>query len=1404
MGDDMIGSITHFIISARLRFLAGVCLMPLCIGANAQSRPKTPGTDSSTLVSPIQIRTTTTTSNSVDVVVTIQGTQEKFSAHLNGKDVSNLFSSSSCKESICKAATLTQADGLVSQKNVIAVDAGRGVTGRLRFDTSSSTSPASGSALRQVQALTTQPMSAPKAMGLGADYQSALPPTVSFTTNTPGGWNGSTPWVTINGTGYPDVAPGGVTCQGSTFLAIVLDRQTLVEKTAAPESSPLCIENTSSLTQYLSTLSANDLVIVGTNFESPPQTGIDFTAIGGTPFPGNQGDSTYPAGIMAIGVPGATKNTAYMNYYFPGQGYENIPSFAKGTLQEDAYGNYNFYSSDIVEYTVSPNDPGVVNSSATGQSAVSISIPHPPQGGVQQYVYTSPQGATNGFWVLTLSRNNFVPSGGMPGGNLSSDGTTEYIPGVGSFFNTGSTDPATSKLALQGLANAISSNTVNAFQLVFLVSVGTPIYGGPNNSIWYVGGVNASSTLPSAIASNGFYEFSQALQGIGGTPNIVQSLFTPGSTYTFVGTPGLGGPLTGAAVESSSAFAAQGQTGFVHGIMQRNSNGLYQPHQANQEPVSVFGVKGGFNSPEFKLTETVLQQPVDWPSSSTSTLLSQYGCPNCFGANTIAGQLAAYKYMSYYLISFYYMQGIAVNSHLDDIHYFFTGSYNTSINYHIFDPSDLLNPTSPNYTGHYLCDSVQAVTDIYGNAVKQCTINSFSADGEQLVFTDTDFVAVQTQLHYEIMFLTNTLQFLTTGSNNLKSVISSGSSNVGLALTGAAANVLGSDLVAPPPQTIVTTSWQSIVQLIAGSSSILTFIPGVEPLAPALNIVAKLAGGANSLIGGAMTISADAGGITKTSTSKSLPSAFATFSDDISDLANGSLQDQLAGGFDTMSDAITSDWGRLSTVGPMTADPTNLVFFAPTQASQQIAIRAVSLAASRNFYLSLMPAMGYHIDYYPGVQGWLKPTAPDQNIPDMGVYYSDSNHDFCSAFYLNPQQNTSDGVYSLGSPTPLSFLYYPSVAGGSNPFARDHASGSLTSVDMYVIGGKITYKATNSTAIGLPSSNLTSYLFTNAGLNLPIDQFVTPNGPMQNSFNYMSSSPAAIGASVGSICPAQDYPISLAGAVLVGSPQNSNNTKTSLSVPANAIFGNDIPVSATVMAGSSPVGTGSVYFTVDGAGSINADLNAQGIATAVLPASSLTSGSHNIVALYSRVAPYEASRDTATTNVYTTAPDISLSASATSMNVSYGSTSSPITLQLTSLAGLLGPINLACSGLPVGMTCTFNPSQVTLMANGQATASMTINGGTTSASSFGAKGLGILMLPITFVLFLRIRRGAAQIPSVFCLLALASLGTFCLSGCSGGSMSSSNSYRESGSKTVIVSASSGSLSRTIPIQVNIQ
>src|SRR5262249_30684174 len=57
------------------------------------------------------------------------------------------------------------------------------------------------------------------------------------------------------------------------------------------------------------------------------------------------------------------------------------------------------------------------------------------------------------------------------------------------------------------------------------------------------------------------------------------------------------------------------------------------------------------------------------------------------------------------------------------------------------------------------------------------------------------------------------------------------------------------------------------------------------------------------------------------------------------------------------------------------------------------------------------------------------------------------------------------------------------------------------------------------------------------------------------------------------------------------------------------------------------------------------------------------------------------------------APDFSVSATPSKQNVLQGS-STPYTVNVSSVAGFTGTVNLSASGLPTGATATFNPASI--------------------------------------------------------------------------------------------------------------
>src|SRR5579863_2595961 len=147
-------------------------------------------------------------------------------AMLNGTDVSTAFRGTECagSEGVCATAILSPADGLRPGKNVLYAittqSDGTLVSSRLRFNAGD----------RQVQARLVSHRTLRgqliRAQGNGIADTNFTPPTVTFNTLTPGGWQGNTPWIQIGNETLPDSSVGA--CPNDIYLVVVLDRFTLL------------------------------------------------------------------------------------------------------------------------------------------------------------------------------------------------------------------------------------------------------------------------------------------------------------------------------------------------------------------------------------------------------------------------------------------------------------------------------------------------------------------------------------------------------------------------------------------------------------------------------------------------------------------------------------------------------------------------------------------------------------------------------------------------------------------------------------------------------------------------------------------------------------------------------------------------------------------------------------------------------------------------------------------------------------------------------------------------------------------------------------------------------------------------------------------------------------------------
>jgi hypothetical protein len=1042
-------------------------------------------------------------------------------------------------------------------------------------------------------------------------------------------------------------------------------------------------------------------------------------------------------------------------------------------LIEDANGNYNFQSSDIIEYAVEPQDPGNF-----GNPTIRMNVPAnlAVNGETQIEFLANALAGQNGIWMLVLDRENPMPASQNTDSvcyDYSNTSGTRVMAGCGTFYSVGggNNDGSNRDNAdAQWVALATALNAVPSNKLVFLQSIGSPVE------------YSLAATVQNFSANQGFKLFAKAFQAFGGTPYAVGGpTYTNQDNYAFLGYRGAGNALTGGAAELSTSLA--GQMGVLHGTLQRNSNGYYQPAQSSLEQQGLFNDKGGISDSDFLLSVASFQQPVEWPSNSGTALLS--------GASSLAGQQAAFRFISHWLLAGYYLKTIQ-GPHQDDLHFFFTGSVNTSIDYHSMDPANLQFPITGTWNG-FGCTTSDGAT---------CTFEA-PGDSAASTFTSADFNAVKAQVSLEVTYLTNTLQFLVTGSTNLKDVIASGNANVGLALSAAANTIQGSGMANLNAQEIaskqVTFSWQSLLGTLGSGLSILANFEGAGEALQLFDATkglwkaAKAGVSIGNAVGALVSTAGSIGSIGSTSTQTTFlstsPQPFAKLTTTIGQLATQDLQSPLLTGFDSTVDNITADWGRLSTIGPRTTDTTDTTFFAPNQVQQIATINALTTASTRSFYFALLPTV-YNLHYWTGVSWVGAGTGFSQ--PTVGSLQTHDEGDTCNAFYLSP--NTADG--GLGKLTPFQSIAYFSVGSTAQPFGEDAGY-----VDFWVMDSVASKAGTQNVNIGVIDSDLANNLFAQDQLNIPMYQMFSANGPMA-SVTYDASVSNPSGWSNDNICDASDandWPGNSGGAITARPPGGKLLTSTSLISPSSGVLGHDAVFTAQVMTGTQPVTSGSVYISVDGAVVGNSAISTSGTASWTVRGG-VALGKHQVQADYAPGSGYEGSSSQPSTyTVYSESADILISMTSTSMNASYTATSTPVSMQINSVAGLAGDVALSCTGLPAGLACTFNSQSLKLAADGSVNATVQIGPSPTSQTSTAILFLPLLGLGCCFGM----DRGNAR----RLLLAIIAIGlvTATLTGCAGGSMGSTpTTTRETGLKTITVNARVGSVFRSMGVTVNIQ
>ena len=212
--------------------------------------------------------------------------------------------------------------------------------------------------------------------------------------------------------------------------------------------------------------------------------------------------------------------------------------------------------------------------------------------------------------------------------------------------------------------------------------------------------------------------------------------------------------------------------------------------------------------------------------------------------------------------------------------------------------------------------------------------------------------------------------------------------------------------------------------------------------------------------------------------------------------------------------------------------------------------------------------------------------------------------------------------------------------------------------------------------------------------------------------------------------------------------------------------------------------------------------------------SSLSAGTHLITATYSGDSLYATSTSSVLEQVVQPS-DFSVvvpSGGSTTQTINSGQIAT-YNLALTPAGGFNGTVTMGCSGAPLNATCRVNPPSLTL--NGVSPANLSVSVMTTSLSGatlrtsplgWGREQMVILTLALMLGPFAMSLTKRARIESTILSVVLAITITG-LCGCGGGSTSGAKTGHQGtspGSYTVVVTASSGTTSHGLSLNLIVQ
>jgi hypothetical protein len=1377
--------------NSRVIFIASLlmsCLMP---AASVQAQTKTsvtqnlPKTAPSTVTPILSFASpaagAVSTDGNMTVTLHLDGNADPstLKVMLNGTDVTSWFSTSSCASAPCNITAQLNSGAGVSAGWDVMMATLKGTTGnagiakaRFYYGNGVSSSTSATAMARAANVASSSVSVHPADTTLGASTPLTVLPHAVMVSMDP------TAGLTIGSTNYPPCS------NGTPFNFFRLDRTSL----QVLDQECLTAAELPNLIVGLESVVSSNIVFLYSALGTPLGQ-LNFSSIGGTDF--TKSSAPAVSSYQIVGYGQASPGEAYESYV-----NQSLPQYGKN----DISGSLLDAGSSTPFYGFQPTDAPAfaIQAGGFGVDAV-ITVGYPK---VLPFGNTTP---TNFTLPANFSQTQYGPSNTTP----SYSGQMGVLrvalqpytlqPFNSVFFPTG-----TSYSAITDLTNDLA-NTTNG-GVILLTTTGpypfnsiTP--GTPTAALealcaqFELLGISYHACAQLALGRNGsFLNGSFSLAGVKGTP------YTVNKTY-------------------SSTYEAQGDTGSLNGMFRRNHQFQFVPYQtASLDTSTLPSNPDADDLLEFALPTQIGSAPVTaWPMTDT------------------AGHQAAYAWLSNVIVG----------------HKLFANGTCTA-------PPGWCTDVRAWYTGNEV--TTFAGLDLSGSAVYQYPGDTVAAANG---FTSSDFSDVTNQLQAEFIYLNNVLNYQSWFNQQTNGALI----NTGTSLSAAANEVDASLVQSYATSSTKPLSLDADYLNFAGSYAgiVSTLFPGGGIVGNILKTAASYINISQAGASTNFTLVNIADLLTSTDNSASVAAANYNLQlqTQLSEYFAGVDSDWFklqAFGILTSTPSSTGWYventgtATASYVAALTTGNARVSFYEQLipQYFAQAWLYDVPVGA-----LEAPPASLSQAQITTTILGTYLPV----NSATLGNYSWDNlispQNSSCQDYtVLVAKKSINSGVLPFTWTTALGTILMgpPSTSDGLGNLnlSRNTFMDAITGGDFYFNNNFNTYQLSgapqyfNDTQCSVGTLTLTRQIPTTVTIQasattVSTDGSVTFTVTVQPS-TAGSPSPSGIivvstgGTAVGKIGLQSGTSTAATGSVIIqGSAlppgtytltvdysgdsgylsstgttplqvyAPANTTTTTLNVPAAANEGQNVTLQATVAAnGSIPAGTVNFQDRSGALGSAALDANG----SASITVNTLGVGSHEITAVFTPANTflYAGSQSAASPLIINpVTPDMLLALSAQSVTVPNGSVSTAVSLTVTSLSSFSGQVSFVCVGLPLGMTCSFNPAQASLPASGTATTSFTISQTPTSSSGIGyVRGpAGIVLFALLMLLALQVSRGRRTVAGVVWMLAVFALTATMLSGC-GGNGGSGPTTPQTGTTNILVTATSGTVTKSIPLTVNVE